>query len=107
VLPASAYLEMAAAAALQVFQDAPWQIEGVAIEQPLLLHDSNRTTLQLQLTPEGLSSYGFQIFSLPTELEPAQSASIRHATGKIVFSAPSAPVETSASAPRSRTSLWA
>jgi 8-amino-7-oxononanoate synthase len=96
VLPASAYLEMAAAAALQVFQDAPWQIEGVAIEQPLLLHDQNRTTLQLQLTLEGLSSYGFQIFSLPPELEPTQSASIRHATGKIVFSAPSTPVETSA-----------
>jgi 8-amino-7-oxononanoate synthase len=96
VLPASAYIEMAAAAALQVFQDAPWQIEGVAIEQPLLLHDQDRSTLQLQLTPEGLSSYGFQIFSLPPELEPTQSASIRHATGKIVFSAPSAPVETSA-----------
>jgi 8-amino-7-oxononanoate synthase len=95
VLPASAYIEMAAAAALQVFQDAPWQIEGVAIEQPLLLHDQNRSTLQLQLTPEGLSSYGFQIFSLPPELDPTQPASIRHATGKIVFSPPSAPVETS------------
>jgi 8-amino-7-oxononanoate synthase len=95
VLPASAYIEMAAAAALQVFQDAPWQIEGVAIEQPLLLHDKDRSTLQLQLTPEGLSSYGFQIFSLPSELHSAQPASIRHATGKIVFSPASAPIETS------------
>jgi 8-amino-7-oxononanoate synthase len=101
VLPASAYIEMAAAAALQVFQDAPWQIEGVAIEQPLLLHDKDRAMLQLQLTPEGLSSYGFQIFSLPQELNPTQPASIRHATGKIVFSPPSDPppsdpIETSA-----------
>ncbi len=96
VLPASAYIEMAAAAALQVFQDGPWQIEGVAIERPLLLHDKDRSTLQLQLTPEGLSSYGFQIFSLPSALDPTQPASIRHATGKIVFSPTSAPIKASA-----------
>jgi 8-amino-7-oxononanoate synthase len=95
VLPASAYIEMAAAAALQVFQDAPWQIEGVVIKQPLLLHDQNCSTLQLQLIPEGLSSYGFQIFSLPPELDPTQPASIRHATGKIVFSPLSDSAETS------------
>jgi 8-amino-7-oxononanoate synthase len=93
VLPASAYIEMAAAAARQVFQDSPWQIEGVAIEQPLLLDDKARSILQFQLIPEGLSSYGFQIFSMPSELDPTQPASIRHATGKIVFSPPSAPIE--------------
>jgi 8-amino-7-oxononanoate synthase len=96
VLPASAYVEMAAAAAVQVFQDSPWQIEDIAIEQPLLLHDKDRSTIQIQLTPEGLSSYGFQIFSLPRELDPAQPASVRHATGKIVFCQNSAPPEASA-----------
>ncbi|WP_404785485.1 aminotransferase class I/II-fold pyridoxal phosphate-dependent enzyme [Altericista sp. CCNU0014] len=93
VLPASAYIEMAAAAALQVFQDSPWQIEDVTIEQPLLLHDKDPVALQLQLVPEGPSGYGFQIFSLPRELDSAQPASIRHAAGKIAFSPSSAQVE--------------
>jgi 8-amino-7-oxononanoate synthase len=94
ILPASAYIEMAAGAAIQVFQESPWHIEDVAIEQPLLLREQDCSTLQLQLTPEGLSSYGFQIFSLPREGDPAQPASVRHATGKIVFSPTSAQAET-------------
>ncbi len=93
VLPAAAYLEMAAAAAIQVFNESSWQIEAVVIEQPLLLSDKDSATLQLQLTPEGLSSYGFQIFSLPQEVDATRLSSVRHATGKLVFTPSSAPTE--------------
>ncbi len=96
VLPAAAYLEMAAAAAIQVFNESSWQIEAVVIEQPLLLNAQDSATLQLQLIPEGLSNYGFQIFSLPQDADSTRLSSVRHATGKLVFTPPSALLESAA-----------
>ncbi len=81
VFPATAYLELAAAAAVNLCA-GPSQIESVVIEQPLLLEASRQTTIQIQLTPQSPTGYSFEIFSLKTA-GASQPVTVRHATGQI------------------------
>ena len=80
VFPATAYLELAAAAAVDLYP-SPSQIEAVVIEQPLLLKANRRTTIQIQLTPSAVG-YSFEIFSLRTA-GTAPPMMVRHAVGQI------------------------
>jgi 8-amino-7-oxononanoate synthase/malonyl CoA-acyl carrier protein transacylase len=89
ILPATAYLEIAMAAGAAV-QDSsrPLQVSKFAIEQPLLLEESDRATLQIRLTPHPSSGYSFQIFSLSADAQNVNAPSpeskpTRHATGNL------------------------
>jgi 8-amino-7-oxononanoate synthase len=82
VFPAAAYIEMALAAGKQMMQTEQLTIEQLTIEQPLLLHSSKSTTIQMALTPRGNSSYIFEIFSFDTDLNQSATAT-RHVTGTI------------------------
>ncbi|WAL61389.1 type I polyketide synthase [Thermocoleostomius sinensis] len=81
VFPAAAYVEMALAAGQQVMKTEQLTIERLTIEQPLLLHSSTFTTIQILLAPEG-TRYLFKIFSFDADLNQADTATC-HATGTI------------------------
>jgi acyl transferase domain-containing protein/acyl carrier protein len=63
VLPASAYLEMAAAAACAVFGSDGAVLENVAFQHALRLPDQEAKTLQTLLKPETADSCSFEIYS--------------------------------------------
>jgi 8-amino-7-oxononanoate synthase/malonyl CoA-acyl carrier protein transacylase len=97
VLPGTAYLELALSAAAAMDAAMPKsspliQLSKVEIEQPLLLDESDRTTLRIQLAPDS-SGYSFQIFSLSAQSSTQSSAQspqaepIRHAKGNLVLAA--------------------
>ena len=75
VFPATAYLEMALAAANQAFGAGRHSLEEIVIQEAMLLSEEESKTLQLILTPE--EDVAFQIFS------QAGEAWQLHASGKI------------------------
>ena len=79
VFPATAYIEMALAAAQQLFEGSAIALESFSIEQPLLLTADH--ILQCVFMPED-SAYRFELFSIASE--KATPGSLRHATGRIV-----------------------
>nr|VFJ96285.1 MAG: Alcohol dehydrogenase GroES-like domain-containing protein [Candidatus Kentron sp. LFY] len=87
VFPATGYLEMALAAAADVFHGAdnsgvrhtPLRIRDVAFEQALILPQEETNTMQLVLFPEN-SGYRFQISTLGE-----RSQWTPHATGQLVI----------------------
>ncbi|MEO0373357.1 MAG: SDR family NAD(P)-dependent oxidoreductase, partial [Cyanobacteria bacterium P01_A01_bin.17] len=78
VFPAAAYIEMALAAARQLYDHDALILESFTIEQPLLLTEAR--TLQCVFTPDQCA-YQLEIFSLGTGEET--SPALRHATGRI------------------------
>ena len=82
VLPAAAYLEMAAAAAQSIGLE-PASLRDVTIAQPLILDASSARVTQLALRPQGDAGYAFEIFSRPRG-DGGASAWRRHAVGKLV-----------------------
>lgn len=85
VLPATAYLEIAAAAANLLNQSGHLaQIEAVVIEQPLRLERDVQTNLQVQLIPDP-SGYTFEILSLGSSESTEQIPNLRHATGHLTL----------------------
>ncbi len=78
IMPAAGYLEMALAAAVEVFQTNNLVLTNVVIHQALVLSSECPKTLQLILTPES-KEYRFEIFSLATE----DRDWILHASGKV------------------------
>ncbi len=63
LMPATAYVEMALAAAAQVFGDMPGTIENMAIQAALVVQDSKPQTVQLILSKTEADSASFQIVS--------------------------------------------
>jgi myxalamid-type polyketide synthase MxaB len=91
IFPATAYLEMALAAANTFGAERP-VIESVSIHEPLALPESTgeAQTVQLILTPEGDDNASFQILSLIEAENKARSFNAAaawklHATGKLRF----------------------
>ncbi|MEK7325120.1 MAG: polyketide synthase dehydratase domain-containing protein, partial [Chloroflexota bacterium] len=91
IFPATAYLEMALAAANTFGAERP-VIESVSIHEPLALPESadETRTVQLILTPEGDDKASFQILSLAEAENKARSFNTAgtwklHATGKLQF----------------------
>lgn len=71
IVPATVYLEMAISAAQQALKRSAVQLQSVAIQQPLMLSETQSQTIQVVLSPysEADSSnlekrYKFEIFSL-------------------------------------------
>ncbi|MEA5619314.1 SDR family NAD(P)-dependent oxidoreductase [Cronbergia sp. UHCC 0137] len=83
IMPAAGYIEIAIAAATQIFKSDSYNLQNIQIIQPLTT--TNETTLQLILTPLEKQTYQFEILSL------CASAPLRettHVTGTIQTSPP-------------------
>ncbi|NPC83906.1 SDR family NAD(P)-dependent oxidoreductase, partial [Pyxidicoccus fallax] len=63
VLPATVYMEMARAAATELFGAGAHAVEELLIHEALVLHGDEVRTLQLILTPRGDDTLAFQLFS--------------------------------------------
>jgi acyl transferase domain-containing protein len=81
VLPATAYLELALAAAREFWGAKQTALEELRIHRPLLVNDNQQRLLQTILHPEG-DTFQFQIVSLSPE--PGAESWITHATGTIL-----------------------
>lgn len=77
IMPGAGYLEMALAAAAQVYQTRNLVLSDVVINKALVLASDRPITVQLILTPRA-STYHFEIFSLA-----ADTQWILHASGNI------------------------
>ncbi|MGQ4807006.1 hypothetical protein NKDENANG_00344 [Candidatus Entotheonellaceae bacterium PAL068K] len=84
ILPVTAYIEMALAAATAVLGTHAVVLEELLLEQPLMLPDDGAKTLQVILTPVENRAHTFQIFSLTNDATEAAAADwMRLATGKV------------------------
>ncbi|WP_414587921.1 SDR family NAD(P)-dependent oxidoreductase [Scytonema sp. PCC 10023] len=77
VYPAAAYVEMALAAASEIFKEGAYIVEEIEFQKALLLPESSALTLQLNLEPNQNS------FEIGSNVKGDQSEWIRHATGKL------------------------
>ncbi len=80
VLPASAYLEMALAAAVEVFGEQSFALKDVEFDRALFLPESGTHTIQVILSPGADGAASFHIYSRPGE--QAGKSWTLHAQGK-------------------------
>ncbi|GAC1343814.1 MAG: type I polyketide synthase [Ktedonobacteraceae bacterium] len=87
VLPATAYMDMAMAAATEALENAgaPIQLE-MAFHQALFLPENGSRTVQLIHYPMTSGGASFQIFSLPVDEGNGRGAWTLHASGKFRLS---------------------
>ncbi len=83
VFPAAGYMEMALAAAQQIFGEGPCAVREFSILTALPLQEEQTHTLQFIATPEGESEARFQILRLAGDAEAGARAWTTHVTGKI------------------------
>ncbi|SEN04609.1 amino acid adenylation domain-containing protein [Stigmatella aurantiaca] len=85
VLPATIYMEMAQAAAGELFGAGCHTVEGLLIQEALVLQDDAERALQLVLSSSGDDAFSFQIFSAQAgPAEPQREASwTLHTAGTI------------------------
>ena len=83
VLPAAAYLEMALAAADEVFELGLHWIEGVSFKKALFLPDEGSLPVQLIVSSNGPGTASFQFFSRDGADQNSQSGWTLHASGTI------------------------
>ncbi|EDX86329.1 KR domain family [Synechococcus sp. PCC 7335] len=97
ILPATAYLEIALAAAAKTADTSFAQsLTQVVIQRGLILSEAQPTTVQTVLTPQADGTQQFEIFSLEeTDSNPAEPRWVTHAKGIIqpVGSAPPSPID--------------
>jgi phthiocerol/phenolphthiocerol synthesis type-I polyketide synthase C len=83
VVPAAAYLEMAAKAAADAFGAGAHAVEQVAFQQVMFLQDSDGQDVQTTVAQEVQGQSSFQVFSLPAGEKAAwmlhASGTLRHA----------------------------
>src|SRR5262249_41988212 len=82
VLPGAAYLEMALAAAAEVFGQGTHTLENIAFQQAFFLSDKQPHTVQLILSPEVNSQAPFQVFQAPAVADGKDSW-LSHAAGTV------------------------
>jgi acyl transferase domain-containing protein/acyl carrier protein len=83
ILPATAYMEMAIAAAQQLFPDEQVALQQVSIQQALILGETDSKVLQTVLKPSGDdTSYSFQILSANAAAAAAPNWTV-HAIGQV------------------------
>jgi phthiocerol/phenolphthiocerol synthesis type-I polyketide synthase C len=84
VLPATAYIDMALAAAEEVLEKSGTAIEvELALQQALFLPENGSRAVQLILYPVTSGVTSFQVFSQPVDEENGKGVWTLHATGKI------------------------
>ena len=87
VLPATAYLELAMAAAAETFENKSVAIRNLVLAQPLLLLEDGEQTIQLLMTETAPDSAAFKIFSLTSKGEKQAPAWVLHAAGDVAVEA--------------------
>jgi acyl transferase domain-containing protein/acyl-CoA synthetase (AMP-forming)/AMP-acid ligase II/acyl carrier protein len=92
LLSAAAYMEMALAAATEVFGDAPHALENMNFTEPLALSkdDADPQKMQLVVSEAVSGAASFQFFSLNARTTQAQASWTLRARGKIRLASPSA-----------------
>lgn len=80
IFPATAYLEMALVAGINVFKSDSISLEDVKIEHPLFFEGNQVKDIELILTPQDSQTYTFEIFSL----NPVGDSWTLHTLGKII-----------------------
>jgi acyl transferase domain-containing protein/acyl carrier protein len=83
VLPASAYLEMALAAAAKDFGAQSVTLKDIEFRKALFLPEGATHTIQVILSQGGDGAASFHIYSRAAGVEHAGKSSMLHATGKI------------------------
>lgn len=83
VMPMTAYVEMALAAAGEQFGAGPHTIEELIIQEPLILDSDAVRGVQLVLTPGAEENVPFRIISLDPSAEGTSTSYVLHATGRI------------------------
>jgi amino acid adenylation domain-containing protein/non-ribosomal peptide synthase protein (TIGR01720 family) len=83
VVPGAAYLEMALAAATEVFGEGIHALENVAFQQAFFLSDQQAHVVELILSPEVSNRAPFQVFQAPAGGMDPRAPWISHAGGTI------------------------
>ncbi|MGA2604831.1 MAG: beta-ketoacyl synthase N-terminal-like domain-containing protein [Verrucomicrobiia bacterium] len=83
VLPASAYVEMALAAAAEVFGAQSVGLKDVEFRKALFFPEGGTRTIQVILSPGADGSASFHIFSRPAGVVHSGTSWTLHATGKV------------------------
>lgn len=83
VLPATAYLELALAAAAENLDGGQIAVKNLVLTQPLLLPEGESRTIQVMVTEQLPDSASFRIFSLCPEGKQPHPAWLLHASGDI------------------------
>lgn len=86
VMPGVAYLEMALAAGVSIFNSESLKLSDFIIQQAMDWPDENEErTIQVVLQPEEAEAYSFQIFSRASVAPKAKSSWTLHASGKLLI----------------------
>jgi acyl transferase domain-containing protein/acyl carrier protein len=83
VLPASAYVEMALAAAVEAFGAQSFTLKNIEFHRALFLPDGETRLLQLILAPGTDGAPAFQIYSRPAGIGESGKSWTLHATGGV------------------------
>ncbi|HEU4325211.1 MAG TPA: type I polyketide synthase [Roseiflexaceae bacterium] len=86
LLPGSAFIEMALAAAAQVYSGEPVAVEEIAFRQALMLSEQSSRRIQVSLADEGSGAAAFRVFSAPAGAQREQWT--LHASGRLQRVAP-------------------
>ncbi|WP_218651874.1 type I polyketide synthase [Nostoc sp. C052] len=84
IFPGAAYLEMAIAAAANIFQSDCIVLENVAIARPLILETHQEKIVQVILSPLENQGYGFEICSRDSQRENSENPWTVHTTGTVL-----------------------
>ncbi len=83
VLPASAYLEMASAAAAEVFGAQSVELQDIEFRKVLFLPEGAALTIQMVLSQGADGTAEFHVYSRAAGAESTGKSSMLHATGKV------------------------
>ena len=85
IVPATAYLEMGQAAAMEIAGSGSHWIEDFNIHAPLVVESDAQITLQTIVTDDGADEAGFEIYSLNANDNAPQNQWRRHASGRLIM----------------------
>jgi len=83
VLPASAYVEMALATAVEVFESQSIALKDIEFRKTLFLPESGTRTIQVVLSQTVDGAASFHIYSCPGDVVRSIESWVLHATGKV------------------------
>jgi myxalamid-type polyketide synthase MxaD len=83
VLPASAYVEMALAAAVEAYGAQSFALKNIEFHRALFLPDGEARPLQLILSPGTDGAASFQVYSCPAGIGQSGKSWTLHATGEV------------------------
>ncbi|MGO9606246.1 MAG: beta-ketoacyl synthase N-terminal-like domain-containing protein [Candidatus Binataceae bacterium] len=83
VLPAALYIEMALAAAAEVFSTRSLVLKDVEFRKALFLPDGETRTIQVILSPDGEGTASLQVYSRPSGVEQPNGSWTLHATAMV------------------------